>query len=169
MPTQGGRPLRIPTWSEVLTTPDRLRRALNVWPPYLAAGIRVRELAPDYTRAVVTMSLHPLNRNYFGTHFGGSLFSMADPFWVFLVGARLGRDYVVWDQRAEIDFVRPGRTEVRTEFVLDPAVVEQIRAAAEGGEKVLWWFDNEIVDTSGEVVARVRRQLYVRRKRPAAG
>ncbi|MGB2701952.1 MAG: DUF4442 domain-containing protein, partial [Candidatus Phosphoribacter baldrii] len=100
-----------------------------------------------------------------GTQFGGSLFSMADPFWMLLVMNQLGRDYVVWDQRAEIEFVRPGKGEVRTEFVVDPAVVERLREAAAGGAKVLEWFENDIVDLSGQIVARVRRQLYVRRKR----
>ncbi len=156
---------RMPTWQELLGRPDTLRRAMNLWPPYRFAGIRVREIAPDYSTAVVAMKLTPLNRNYVGTHFGGSLFSMADPFWMLLVMEQLGREYVVWDRRAEIEFVKPGRGEVRTEFVVDPAVIERIREAAAGGDKVLEWFENEILDSGGDVVARVRRQLYVRRKR----
>ncbi|MFZ1286216.1 MAG: DUF4442 domain-containing protein [Candidatus Phosphoribacter sp.] len=157
---------RLPTWQDLLARPEGLRRALNVWPPYRFAGVRVLEMAPDYSRAVVSLKLTPLNRNYVGTQFGGSLFAMADPFWMLLVMNQLGRDYVVWDQRGEIDFVRPGTTEVRTEFVVEPSVIEEIRAAAAGGAKVLRWFDNDILDTNGEVVARVRRQLYVRRRPP---
>ncbi len=156
---------RIPTWQELLGRPESLRRALNMWPPYRFAGVRVLQIAPDYSRAVVSLRLTPLNRNYVGTQFGGSLFAMADPFWMLLVMNQLGPDYVVWDQRAEIEFVRPGRGEVRTEFVLDPAVVQRLREAAADGDKVLEWFENDIVDLAGEVVARVRRQLYVRRKR----
>ena len=156
---------RIPTWQELLGRPESLRRALNMWPPYRFAGVRVLQIAPDYSRAVVSLRLTPLNRNYVGTQFGGSLFAMADPLWMLLVMNQLGPDYVVWDQRAEIEFVRPGRGEVRTEFVLDPAVVQRLREAAADGDKVLEWFENDIVDLAGEVVARVRRQLYVRRKR----
>ena len=156
---------RIPTWQELLGRPESLRRALNMWPPYRFAGVRVLQIAPDYSRAVVSLRLTPLNRNYVGTQFGGSLFAMADPFWMLLVMNQLGPDYVVWDQRAEIGLGRPGRGEVRTEFVLDPAVVQRLREAAADGDKVLEWFENDIVDLAGEVVARVRRQLYVRRKR----
>lgn len=159
---------RVPTWRELVATPQGLLRALRVWPPYRFAGIRVLEIAPDYSRAVVSLRLTPMNRNYVGTQFGGSLFSMADPFWMLLVMNQLGRDYVVWDQRAEIEFVRPGRGEVRTEFVVDPVVLDRLRDAAAGGDKVLEWFENDIVDMSGVVVARVRRQLYVRRKRETA-
>ncbi|HNV15463.1 MAG: DUF4442 domain-containing protein [Actinomycetales bacterium] len=157
--------LRLPTWQELLGRPESLRRMMNVWPPYRFAGIRVLHIEPDYSRALVSLKLTPWNRNYVGTQFGGSLSSMADPFWMLLVMNQLGRDYIVWDQRAEIEFVRPGTGEVRTEFVVDPAVVERIRQAAAGGQKVLEWFENDIVDMSGVLVARVRRQLYVRRKR----
>ncbi len=161
------RSFRLPTWQELLGRPEALRRAMNLWPPYRFSGIQVQEIAADYSRAVVRLKLTPLNRNYVGTQFGGSLFSMADPFWMLLVMNQLGPEYLVWDQRAEIDYVRPGRGVVHTEFVVDPAVVERIRRSAEGGAKVLEWFDNDILDASGFVVARVRRQLYIRRKRPA--
>ncbi len=159
---------RVPTWRELVATPQGLLRALRVWPPYRFAGIRVEHIAPDWSEAVVSLGLHPTTRNYVGTQFGGSLFSMTDPFFMLLLLHQLGSDYVVWDQRGEIEFVRPGRTRVQARMTLDPAAVEEIRAAAASGDKVLRWFETEIVDTAGEVVARVRRQLYVRLK-PTTG
>jgi hypothetical protein len=33
---------------------------------------------------------------------------------------------------------------------------------------VLHWFEMDVTDAAGDVVARVRKQVYVRRKRPAA-
>ena len=95
--------------------------------------------------------------------FGGSLFAMTDPFWMIMMLRNLGPGYVVWDRAAEIDFVSPGRTAVTAEFVLDPAVVEEVRAAADAGERVVRWFGTDVVGTDGVVVARVRKQLYVRR------
>lgn len=108
--------------------------------------------------------MRPWNRNYVGTHFGGSLFAMTDPFWMLMVLHHLGRDHLVWDKAGEIEFVRPGRGTVRTRFDLDPATLDLLRSQAAGGNKVLHWFHNDIVDASGQVVARVRKQLYVRRK-----
>ena len=46
------------------------------------------------------------------------------------------------------------------------AVVDQLRTAAEGGEKVLHWFEMDVTDPAGDVVAQVRKQVYVRKKRP---
>jgi acyl-coenzyme A thioesterase PaaI-like protein len=142
-----------------------LRHGLNLWPPFLFAGVHVAELADDWSRARVELRMRPWNRNYVGTHFGGSLFAMTDPFWMLLVLHAIGRDHVVWDQAAEIVFERPGRGTVSASFVLDPATVAEIRAETADGEKHLRWFATDVVDAGGEVVARVRKQLYVRRKR----
>ena len=64
------------------------------------------------------------------------------------------------------DFVAPGRETVYAEFRLDETVLDEIRAATANGEKYLRWFDTEVKTAAGDVVARVRKQIYVRRKRP---
>ncbi|MHC9084554.1 DUF4442 domain-containing protein [Luteimonas sp. RIT-PG2_3] len=142
-----------------------LRWIFNVWPPFLFSGIHVSRLSQDWRHAEVALRMRPWNRNYVGTHFGGSLFAMTDPFWMIMVKEALGRDYIVWDQAAEIAFVKPGRGTVIARFHLQDAPLDEIRAAAADGSKVLRWFDTEIVDDQGDVVARLRKQLYVRRKR----
>lgn len=145
-----------------------LRTILNLWPPFLFSGIRVVEFGADWRRAKVELRMRPWNRNYVGTHFGGSLFAMTDPFWMIMVKESLGSAYRVWDRAAEIEFVKPGRGTVAAEFRLDEAVLEELRAATAGGDKTLHWFDTVIVDAHGETVARLRKQVYVRRKRHSA-
>ena len=146
-----------------------IRRVLNLWPPFLFAGIRVVELSDDFRHARVELRMRPWNRNYVGTHFGGSLFAMTDPFWMLMVLNTIGDDYIVWDKAATIEFEKPGRGTVGAEFRLEDATLDELRAAAAGGDKVLRWFDAPVRDASGEVVATVRKQLYVRRKRERRG
>lgn len=145
-----------------------LRRVMNLWPPFLFAGVRVRDIAQDWRSAEVELRSHWWNRNYVGVHFGGSLFAMTDPFWMLLTLRALGGGYVVWDKAGAIEFVRPGRGTVRTRFQLDDAVLDELRQATADGGKYLRWFETDVVDADGAVVARVRKQLHVRRKRPAA-
>lgn len=147
---------------------SRLRWLLRLWPPFLFAGIRVTHLSEDFRYARVELRQHWFNRNYVGTHFGGSLFAMTDPFWMILVMRRLGRRYRVWDQAGDIRFEKPGRGTVVAEFRLEDAVLDEIRATAAGGEKVLRWFETEVRDAGGDVVARVRKQVYVRQAPPPA-
>ena len=147
--------------------PTTLRHIFNAWPPFLLSGIHVTEMARDWSFARVELRMRPWNRNYVGTHFGGSLFAMADPFWMILVMETLGRDYIVWDKAAEIEFVKAVREPVTVEFQVDPAAIAELRAATADGAWVLRWFETEIRTASGETVARVRKQLHVRLKRRA--
>ena len=142
---------------------------LNLWPPFLFTGIRVTGLADDFRRARVELRLRPWNRNAVGTHFGGSLFAMTDPFWMIMTMQALGGGYIVWDKAADIEFVKPGRGAVAAEFQLDDAVLALIRDATADGGKYLHWFATDVIDGEGDVVARIRKQVYVRRKPPRDG
>ncbi len=141
-----------------------LRWVFNLWPPFLFAGIHVTDLSADWRVARVELRMRPWNRNYVGTHFGGSLFSMTDPFWMILAKECLGNDYIVWDKAAEIEFVKPGKGTVHAHFKVEDEVLDEIRAATANGEKTLRWLPVEVIDRQGDVVARVRKQIYVRLK-----
>jgi acyl-coenzyme A thioesterase PaaI-like protein len=145
-------------------TPTTFRRLLNCWPPFLFNSIRVQSVSADWSEARVVLRLRPWNRNYVRTQFGGNLFAMTDPFWMLLVMHQLGKDYLVWDKAGTIDFVAPGREDVYAHFKLEPAVVDELRAAAADGSKVLHWFETDVTTASGELVAKVRKQIYVRLK-----
>jgi len=141
-----------------------LRRLFNVWPPFLFSGIHVADIADDWRHARVELRMRPWNRNYVGTHFGGSLFAMTDPFWMVMAMHALGPAYIVWDKAGEIEFIKPGRGTVSARFDLDDGALDAIRTATAEGEKHLRWFETTVTDAAGDPVARVRKQLYVRRK-----
>ena len=147
--------------------PGTLKRILNLYGPCLGAGIRVQHIADDFSHIRVAMGLRWYNRNYVGTQFGGSLYSMTDPFMMLMLMRRLGNDYIVWDKSAHIDFVRPGTGAVSAEFRLDDDTLKAIHSATANGEKHLPQWCIDIKDSGGETVARVTKTLYVRRK-PAA-
>lgn len=157
-------PQRIGKVKALFTTPGGLRRALNAWPPFVASRISVRHIADDWRRVLVVLKKSPLSSNYFGTQFGGSMFSMVDPFFVIMLVHNLGPDYVVWDAKGEIDFLAPGLTDLQAELIVTEGDLEAIRRAAEGGEKVLRWFSVDLRDSDGKTVARVRKEIYVRRR-----
>ncbi|WP_439886688.1 DUF4442 domain-containing protein [Pseudomonas sp. MBLB4123] len=141
-----------------------LRWALNLYPPYLGAGIRVRHIGADWRLVRVKLGLSWYNRNYVGTQFGGSLYAMTDPFFMLMLLENLGADYIVWDKAASIDFVAPGRGPVYAEFRLDDALLAEVRARTAGGDKYLPELQVEVRDGAGELVARVHKTLYVRLK-----
>jgi acyl-coenzyme A thioesterase PaaI-like protein len=145
--------------------PRWFRHLLNCYPPFVGAGIQVTHIAPDWRRIEVKMSLRWYNRNYVGSHFGGSLFAMTDPFLMMMAMQNLGSEYVVWDKAAEIEFIAPGRSRVTAAFALSEDQLAEMREQTRNGEKYLAWFPVEVRGADGGLVARIRRQLYVRRKR----
>lgn len=141
-----------------------LRRGMKYWPPFLGAGISVKSLSEDFRDAVVVLKLGRLNRNYVGTHFGGSLYAMTDPFFMIMLMKNLGPEYLVWDKEGHIEYVAPGRGTVSAHFHLSGNRIAEIRAQASGGEKIFPEFHVNVKDEAGAIVARVRKTLYVRLK-----
>ncbi|MBL8507440.1 DUF4442 domain-containing protein [Chitinimonas sp. JJ19] len=143
---------------------NTLRRLINLWPPFLFTGIHATRISPDYREVDCQLSLRWYNRNYVGTHFGGSLFAMTDPWYMLMLMPLLGRDYFVWDQQAGIEFIAPGRGKVTARFRIDDAMLAEIRERTASGEKYLPQFVIDIVDEQNELIARVTKTLYVRKK-----
>lgn len=163
---------KMPTYSDLdrlVGSPTALRLGMNLWPPLLFAGIRITELSADARYARVRLAKTLLTSNYVGTQYGGSLYSMTDPFWMLLVSRALGPGYTVWDKRGEVDYLRPGRTAVEAEFHVTDELLDEIRDGAADGGAHLHWLSTDVVATDGTVVARVRKQLHVRRRPRPAG
>lgn len=146
------------------TTAKQLKNRLRFYPPYLGAGVRVTHIAEDFSSIEVEMPLRFYNKNYVGTHFGGSLYSMCDPFYMLMLIELLGPDYIVWDKAASIRFRRPGKGLVRARFEISEDKLAEIRAAADANGKVEPEFQVEVKDRDGNVIAQIQKLLYVRRK-----
>ena len=152
--------------SRVALGPAGMRWLFNLWPPFRAAGIRVTHVADDWSVAIVELRTKLLNRNYVGTHFGGSIFAMADPFHMILMMKKLGREYVVWDKAGSVRFLRPGRGTLTARFVVTRAMVEAARSATADGAKHEPTYAVEITDEAGALVALVEKTLHIRRAVP---
>lgn len=141
-----------------------MRLIMNLWPPFLGAGIHVTRLQPNWRAIDVEMKLRFWNANFVGTHYGGSLYSMTDPFYMLMLIENLGRDYIVWDKSASIRFRKPGKGRMQASFRLSEEQIESIRQQLETQAKVEPSFLVEVRDENGELVAEVQKLLHVRKK-----
>jgi hypothetical protein len=137
----------------------------NLWPPLLGAGIRITRVQPDWKEVDVEMKLRRWNKNYVGTHYGGSLYSMTDPFYMVMLIEILGRDYIVWDKSAMIRFRNPGRGTVHAHFRVTEEQVAEIREALNIEVKIDREFSVAVKSGDGEIVAEVKKLLQFRKKR----
>ncbi|GAA0322741.1 DUF4442 domain-containing protein [Psychrobacter aestuarii] len=145
-----------------LLTPHLLKLRINTYAPYVGAGIKVEHIDLDQGLCVVSMPLTALNKNVVGTQFGGSLYSMTDPFYMLILMRQLGSGYVVWDKSAKIDFIAPGHDKVTARIKIPSSEISDIQELAKEGAPVFREYTVDIVDDQQKVVATVSKTVYIR-------
>jgi acyl-coenzyme A thioesterase PaaI-like protein len=151
------------TWPNRLPT-RILKLAFNLYPPFLGTGIWIKTIAPNFRRIEIIMKLHWYNKNYVGTHFGGSIFSMIDPYYMLMLMRNLGEQYAVWDKAASIDFKIPGRGTLHATFIITEEQIKHIREQADAREKYIFDLPIDILNEQGQVVASAIKTLYVKNR-----
>jgi acyl-coenzyme A thioesterase PaaI-like protein len=146
--------------------PQTFARLWSLWPPFLGAGIRIDRISKDFREIDVSMRLTARNSNYVGTHFGGSLYAMTDPFYMIMIIQNLGKEFIVWDKSAAIKFIKPGKGKVSAQFRLEAEDLAKINAGLESSPERKFLFEKEVQvrDENTELVATVMKVVYIRAK-----
>ncbi|MCC5813925.1 MAG: DUF4442 domain-containing protein [Leptospira sp.] len=152
----------LPKW-ELVESVIGFKNLLNLYPPYLAAGIQVESIDEAFQNITVKMNLNFMNENYVGVHFGGSLYAMCDPFYMFILMKNLGKSYMVWDKAATIDFLMPGKGTVRANFQIPEQEINNIKIIVKEKKKTNRVYECDVVDEKGEKVAKITKTLYIRK------
>lgn len=135
-----------------------------MWPPFRGAGIKVTYISPDYRTFKVALKLGLLNRNYVGVHYGGSIFSMVDPFFMIILNKKLGNKYIIWDKAARIEYKKPGKGTIKACCAFSEKEIANIRDEADRIGKFVFDRSVDILNEQDEVVATVIKTIYVKRK-----
>ena len=149
---------------EWIASAKGMRQLINIYGPYFGAGVKATYIDKDFRQARVSLPLRWYNKNYVGVHFGGSLYSMIDPFYMLLLMNNLGKNYIVWDQSAEIEFIKPGTGTVSATFIITDEMLKEIKDKTANGDKFLPTYPVVITDEEGEIVAKANKTLYIRQK-----
>lgn len=138
----------------------------SFYPPYLGSGIKITHISSDFKFIRVELSLNFFNTNYVGTHFGGSLFSMTDPFYMLMFLKNMGKEYIVWDKKATIEFIKATQEDVYAEFKITNEEIELIKQELNSKKSLEKNFFVEIKTKSNrEIIAKVEKTLYFRKMR----
>lgn len=148
---------------ESFKIPKKLKaKLINLYSPFIGANIRVTDCNEDLNWFQVQLSLNRLNKNVMGTHFGGSLYAMCDPFYMWILMENLGKDFIVWDKAATIRFKKPGTGTVTAEFEISKEEIENIRKEVIEKGKNDYYYTAYVKNEKGQVVAEVDKTVYVR-------
>lgn len=149
-----------PLWKFIEDT-FGMNQAFRQFGPYQGASIQPNIV--DRNTIEVIMPLVLSNTNYVGAHFGGSLYSMCDPFFMYILMQNLGKDYIVWDKSAKIEFVSPGKGTVKALFFIPDEEVSLIKEIVMRDKKTTRNYQTEVLSEEGKLVARVEKEIYIRR------
>lgn len=144
--------------------PGFVKFALNIWPPFWGAGIKIISISADFRQVEVQLKLRWWNKNANRSQYGGSIFSLTDPIYALMLMGILGEEYFVWDKEASINFIQPGRGDLFAQFHLTSGQLDDIYRLTDSGQKCFPEFITHIKNQQGDVVAEVQRKLYVRKK-----
>ncbi|UII25949.1 DUF4442 domain-containing protein [Fulvivirga maritima] len=139
-------------------------KLINWWPPMLGTGISLKRVSADRRRYEVEMKMKWYNRNLVGIHYGGSLYSMCDPWYMFILIDLLGSDYMVMDKGASIRYKRPGKGTLSCVFEVSTEQVQSIKQELDEIGKKDYTFLCEVKNSKGEIVTEVDKIVYVRKK-----
>lgn len=153
----------IQSW-KILMKFSSVLKLIKFWPPFLGAGISVKYFNVELTDILVQMKMRFWNKNYVGTHFGGSLYSMTDPFYMLMLMNLLGREYIVWDKLASIRYKMPAKGAVYAKFQLSQEQLDKIRQDVNQAQKIELEFTVPITDADNNLVAEVKKLIYIAKK-----
>lgn len=137
----------------------------NIWPPFLGAGITVRNISSDLLSMETRLKSRPWTSTLLKAQFGGSIFAMTDPIYAAILSIALGKKYAVWDVSAKVSFIKPGRTSLTAKFAISKEDIASILSELEGKNKIVWSRTIEVMDANHVIVASVEKSIYIRKLR----
>jgi uncharacterized protein (TIGR00369 family) len=129
-----------------------------------ALGIRVAKVAPDSGEVILRLPMKRRNLNVSGTIHGGAILALAETvhgvavLWQFPPAA-----HRMFTKRADIQYLAPGRGEIRACFRLEPKIREEIGKALEMQGQAEVTLSSLVTDQENQNIARLTAVYVIRR------
>lgn len=149
----------------MIVSENLLKWAIRFYPPLFFQRIWVKKFDKGFTGVHVKISKSFLNSNYNNSIFGGTIFSASDPFYSLLfdqILKRKGFKVRVWLKSAQIQYLKPGRSNLYFRISLTEADIQEAEKALKGVGKFVKAFPLEILNSKGELCASVINEVYIR-------
>lgn len=154
------------TFTSMILSERKARLVLSLYPPLFFQRISVRNFGKDFRTAEVRIAKSLFNRNYNRTIFGGTIFSAVDPVYVFMywqIFARKGMKLQCWLKSANIDYRKPGDTELIASFSLTEDDIADAEQQLNEVGKFVRTHRVEVLNTRHEICALAETEVYMRR------
>ncbi|MBL7933093.1 MAG: YiiD C-terminal domain-containing protein [Bacteroidia bacterium] len=144
---------------------NSLKWLMRFYPPMFFQRIWVRSIHKDFMGIDVKINRSVFTTNLGNSIFGGTIFSATDPFYALLFGQILrhkGYKITVWLKSAQIQYIKPGRTDLFYTIRITPSMIEEAEQVLKNEGKFVKTYPIEIFDKKKELCATAMNEIYVR-------
>jgi hypothetical protein len=149
----------------VIVTENKLKWLMRLYPPMLFQRIWVEKFHKDFRGVDVKIHRSLFTTNLGSSIFGGTIFSASDPFYALLFGQvmqRKGFKVTVWLKSAQINYLKPGRTDLHYSIQLTDEMIADCEKALKTEGKFIQAYPIEIFDKHNELCATALNEVYIR-------
>jgi hypothetical protein len=149
----------------MLVTEKLLKWVMRFYPPLFFQRIWVKSFAAGYMGVSVVVRKSIFNKNYNRTIFGATTFAAVDPFYPILfqqILKRKGYNIIVWLKSAQIQYLKPGDTDLHFSISVDDATIAHAEHILNTDGKYIQTFPVEVFNIHNELCVTVNAELYVR-------
>lgn len=144
---------------------NSLKWLMRLYPPMLFQRIWVKKVHPGFRGIDIKINRSLFTSNLGNSIFGGTIFSATDPFYALLFGQIMqhkGYKITVWLKSAQIQYIKPGRTDLFYTITISDEMVSDAEKALQTEGKFVKMYPIEIYDTQGELCATALNEVYIR-------
>lgn len=137
------------------------RFLMNLSPVFRSTGGKAVYIADDFSEFRLKLPLNFYTKNEVGTLHGGHIYGFVDGIYMYQLMKLLGKDYVVWDKRATISFLRPANKTLHATFKMPPEFIAQVKQDIAEHDTKDYVLSLPLTDEAGKVYANVDCTVYV--------
>lgn len=144
---------------------NTLKWMMCLYPPMLFQRIWVKKVHKDFKGIDIKINRSFFTSNLGNAIFGGTIFSAADPFYALLFGQIMQRKnykITVWLKSAEINYLKPARTDLHYTIFITDQMIEDAEQALRMVGKFIRAYPIEIFDKNNELCALASNEVYIR-------
>ncbi len=144
---------------------NTLKWLMCFYPPMFFQRIWVKKVHPGFRGIDIKINRSLFTSNLGNSIFGGTIFSATDPFYALLFGQIMqhkGFKITVWLKSAQIQYLKPGRTDLFYTITISDEMVADAEKALQTEGRFIKMFPIEIFDRHGELCATALNEVYIR-------
>ena len=150
--------------TKLFTQSVLFKYGFNYSPMYKRSTGKIYFVSKDLMNIKLKIPISWKNRNYANSIFGGSMFSAVDPLYIVQLFNILRLDYVVWDKSASVQFKRPAKEDLFTEFIFTRDEITNIKERVMIENEFTFTKVSNLTNRDGKMFCIIEKEIYVSSK-----